>query len=119
MSRFASDRLQTIDLGDGEWVKIPVAIPFREVMEHRAAFSGLTDIAGSFAMMLMCLKEWNIKDENGEIPPITEENIMKLDIITINILTEYTTKLFVPDQDKKKSPESSSQLTEKASEILP
>lgn len=112
MSRFASDKLQTIDLGNDEWVKIPVAMAFREVMDYRKKYGNdMADHAAALGMVLMCLKEWNIKDEDGNVPEITEENILKLDIPTINLITTYTTPLFVDDTstNKKKLPESKPQ----------
>ena len=98
MSRFASSDLRTIDLGDGEWVKIPVALSFKDSMEFKAQ----SDDESAKKMILRCVREWNIKDENGLVPELNEENIMKLDIATITLISKELTKLVVNDQDKKK-----------------
>ena len=56
----------------------------------------------SKAMLLSCIREWNLKDETGQIPEVNEENILKLDIETITILSEEIVKLLKNDQSKKK-----------------
>jgi len=53
-------------------------------------------------MLVECIKEWNLKDENGVIPEINEENIMKLDILTIQTLSNAIVPLLTNDHDKKK-----------------
>ena len=77
MSKFASTKLQEIDLGDGEWVKIPMALSYAQVM---ALTSHTSELEMSKAMLLECIKEWNIKDEDGNIPELNETNIMSLQI---------------------------------------
>lgn len=98
MSRFASKELQTIDLGDGEWVKIPVSLSYRTVM----ALGGLNEVDSSKAMLVTCIKEWNLKDENGIVPEVNEESILSLDIPTITQITKAITALVENNQDKKK-----------------
>lgn len=98
MSRFASKELQTIDLGEGEWVKIPVALSYAAVVSINNG--NAEEIAKK--MLFHCIKEWNIKNEKGEVPPITEETILDLDIPTITLLSEAIGKIVTNDQDKKK-----------------
>ena len=62
MSRFASKELRTIDLGDGEWIKVPVALSYNTVLSINSDKSNESDIAK--AMLVACIKEWNLKDEN-------------------------------------------------------
>lgn len=53
-------------------------------------------------MLMECVKEWNLKDDNGVDVILNEENLLALDIPTINIITEEITKLITNDQNKKK-----------------
>lgn len=53
-------------------------------------------------MLTECIKEWNIKDEDGLIPELNEENILKLDVPTITLISGEITKLITNDQNKKK-----------------
>jgi len=76
-----------------EWIKIPEAISY----EHILASSKIDNIEEASKMMLVnAIKEWNLKDDNGNIPKVNEENILKLDITTVTFLTEEVTKLYIP-----------------------
>lgn len=99
MSRFASSELQEIDLGDGESVKIPVALSYEQVAKLTEC---PTEGGMSRAMLVECIKEWTIKDDAGNIPELTEANIVRLDIRTVQVITSEITKLLSNDQDKKK-----------------
>jgi len=99
MSRFASKELRTIDLGDGEWVKIPAALSYATVI----AINGQkdeTEVAKS--LLTQCIKEWNIKNDEEIVPELNEENILALDIETITIISTELTKMITNNQDKKK-----------------
>ena len=99
MSRFASKELQTIDLGDGEWVKIPTTLSYKQVISLTST-SDTGEI--SKRMLTECIKEWNLKDQEWNIPEVNEENILQLDVPTITILSNAISRLVSNDQDKKK-----------------
>lgn len=99
MSRFASTKLRQIDLGNDEWVKIPTGLSYSQVLSL-TSYSNEAEV--SKAMLLECIKEWNIKDEDGNIPELNADNIMKLDIITIQEISKEILPLLTNDQDKKK-----------------
>jgi len=99
MSRFASKKLKKIDLWDWEFVKIPTALSFNQVMNIN---KGWDEFETSKLMLIECIKEWNIKDENWKIPKVNEENILNLDIQTITKISWEITKLIQNQQDKKK-----------------
>ncbi len=99
MSRFVTKTLQTIDLGDDEWVKIPKALSYNDVIKLTSFES---DSEKSKALLSECIKEWNIKDEEGNIPELKLENIMRLDISTIDTISNELVKLLENNQDKKK-----------------
>lgn len=100
MSRFASKKLQEIDLWEWEFVKIPVALSYEQVMRFTR---GWDEVETSKEMLKECIKEWNLKDEDGNIPEINEKTILSLDIQTITTLSQEITKLLMnSNQDKKK-----------------
>lgn len=100
MSHFASTKLKEIDMGnDGEVVRIPSALSYAQVLELTA----ITDQSELSKMMLVkCIREWTIKDEDGNIPEVNEENILKLDVNAITIISNEIAKLMQNNQDKKK-----------------
>jgi len=100
MSRFASKELRTIDLGDGEWIKIPSALSYNTVLTINSEKSSESDVAK--AMLIACIKEWNLKDDEGNLVELSEENILNLNIQTITQITEEITPLFTNNQNKKK-----------------
>lgn len=100
MSRFASQELRTIDLGDGEWIKVRKSISFAEWQSLQSG-SG-SEEEKSLEMFLFCIREWNLKDEAGVVQELNRENILRLDLQTIDLLNKTLLPLFQNDQDKKK-----------------
>jgi len=85
-SRFVSDdELLTVDLGEGDWVKVPKRLPYG-LVEKMAGGSAMNDGARATAFMKSIIKEWNLTDNDGKGVAITEDSIRKLDIETINII---------------------------------
>lgn len=81
-----------------EWVKIAEALSFEDISK----ITGTTDeMEMSKIMLVTCIREWNIKDEEGKIPELNEENIMKLDTDTITILLWEISKVITTDNKKK------------------
>jgi len=99
MSRFASTKLRDIDLGDGDIIRIPVSLSYKQVL---ALTSHSTEAEISKAMLIECIREWNLKDDDGNDVPVTEENIMNLKIDVIQIVTNELLPLLDNKQDKKK-----------------
>ena len=69
--------LQTIDLGDETWVKIPTVLSFGFI----TAFSEVEGGDGKKIanMIVKVIKEWSAKSIDGSMLPITEENVLKMD----------------------------------------
>ena len=61
-----------------------------------------TEEEKTIEMFLLCMREWNLKNDEWEIVPLNEENLVKLDLQTIDILNKELLPLFQNDQDKKK-----------------
>lgn len=98
-SRFTSDDdLEQIDLGDGEWVKIPVSIPFG-TLEKIAELPG-SNAAKTVPTLLLVIRGWNIKDVAGAVPQVTTESIRKLDMATIKAITDRVAAKIAPDEKK-------------------
>lgn len=101
MSKFASSKLQKVDLGDNEWVEIPSEISFGQmqafldVKQNEDAVGNTIDLLASF------IKSWNLTDEEGQLMPVIKENISLLKFDVINTISEAIGHL-VPDYDKKK-----------------
>lgn len=104
MSRFVTQETQRLDLGGGDWVEIPKALSYAEVSKY-------TSIGSHYeigkAMLLGCIKAWNLKisDDSEEIAPITEENILKLDVKTTQIIDKALIALMEnneTEEDRKK-----------------
>ena len=91
MSRFISNELHTIDLGEGDFVKILKESSF-EIMEKMNE-SNKNELEIAKIMLINFVKEWNLKDNEGNEIPVTEENILKLNIPTINVIAEEITKI--------------------------
>lgn len=101
MTRFVDQtKLKQIDLGDGDWVKVPERIAYK--VTEQFAESKLEGTKRVAFMLRTLIKEWNLKDGEGNIPDITEENIYKLDIPTINLLAEQMLGLLGLDVEEKK-----------------
>jgi len=92
MSRFVDpNNLKTIDLGNGEWVKIPSQFSFDQI----GALSDIKSNVGAQigALLVSIVKEWNIKNDEGIVPPVTPENIKLLDVKTIKIISEAVVQM--------------------------
>lgn len=69
--------VQQLDLGDGDWVKIPSMLSFGFITEFSDAEGRDADkIAG---MIVQIIKEWSAKGADGNMLPITKENVLKMD----------------------------------------
>lgn len=82
-----------------EWVKIPVSLSYEQVTRMTA---GKTEEEASKDMLLFCIKEWNMKDEDGNVPEVTPENINRLDIRVVKMISDEILPLVQNNQDKKK-----------------
>jgi len=108
MSKFIDDDdLKKVDLGDSEWIKIPKRFSYKFVEELNFADSNLKPSEKSIVLLSKSIKEWNLKDSNGLIPNITEDNIKRLDMQTINLISEEITSMMMVE--KKDFPTSGKQ----------
>jgi hypothetical protein len=101
MSKFIDEKqLKQIDLGDGEWVKIPEKISYGTI----ADFGGVdgTDIEKTTKFLITFIKEWNLKDGDGNVPEVTEDNVKRLDVGTIRTIMEGIMPLITVEGKKFK-----------------
>ena len=100
-----SKKLHQVDLGDGEWVKIPSAYSYFDSMELLRAQAGKStdEQAGLNKMLTVIVKEWNMKDAEGKPAELNEENIAFLDYGTVNTILAELNKLLVPSKKKSAS----------------
>ena len=99
MSRFADEKkLKQIDLGDGEWVKIPEKLSYGTIAEIGEVDSSSAE--KTTKLLVAILKEWNLKDDDGEDVEINEKNIKMLDIQTITQISTVLGEILAPDKKK-------------------
>lgn len=91
MSKFVSNELITIDLGDEEWVKIPKEISFEDCQGFSDA--GIEGFEQSLNLLKKFIREWNLKDDSGNPVELTVDNIKKLKIEIINEIQSHLVKL--------------------------
>jgi len=87
MSDFTSNELRTIDLGNNKFVKIPVEISFGEAEKVSKSENVIE------TTLLEFIKEWNLKDENGVVAEISLENIKRLKIEDVNVISKELSNL--------------------------
>jgi len=98
-SKFVSDKLRQIDLGDGSFAKIPEELSFKDVQDI-----DMMNKNGSSQseIIKIVVREWNLSEDGGQILPITEENIGRLNLQTAKILSDAIAKMLATDDSKKK-----------------
>lgn len=86
MNRFVKvGELKQIDLGEGDWVKIPAKFSF----EFLTQFGDIKNNSEkSLKLVQNAIVEWNLKDENGNDMPPTPDNIKSLDVQTATAILE-------------------------------
>lgn len=104
MSKFVSDELQKVDLGDGEWIKIPKEIAFEDLQTFSKG--GTDNFEQTLTMLEMFIKEWNFKDDKKQPVELNKENIKRLKVQELTEIQQHIMKI-MPNMDKKKQePES-------------
>jgi len=98
MSDFVSNKLKQIDLGNEKWIKIPEEISFGQVQNFTSGEKDESTMA--LKAMVTFIKEWNLKD-GDDIAELNEENIKRLKIEDVNIISEAITGM-IQTVDKKK-----------------
>lgn len=92
-----ADQLKQIDLGDGDWAKIPERFSYGLVQKLTKLIGNPDDEKTEHddtEVVLLVIKEWNLKQEGSEtVEPITLDNIRLLDIVVVKKILEVVTKL--------------------------
>ena len=76
MSKFVSNQVKKIELGDGEWVKVFTRLSVSKTQIFQKS-QETNDLAG---MVISCIEEWNLKDEEGKEAKLEKEMVEQLDI---------------------------------------
>lgn len=84
MWSFITNKLEQVNLEWWEWVKIPEKLSFQEVSDLQKL--EWNEYEKTKLMLMKCIKEWNLKDDEWNIPEINQENIWKLDVIAANYI---------------------------------
>ena len=113
MSDFTSNELRTIDLGNNKFVKIPVEISFGEAEKVSKSENVIE------TTLLEFIKEWNLKDENGVVAEISLENIKRLKIEDVNVISKELSNLIeVKKKDESEERKQQERLKEKVKIVL-
>lgn len=100
MTRFVDPTdLRKVDLGNGDWIKVPSRISYGELTEVGDLKSG--DAGKITALLSKVIKEWNLTDADGKGVGISVESIKRLDIGTVKQIAEAITPMF--EMEKKVS----------------
>ena len=99
MSRFVTDELKQVNLWGWEWIKIPVALSFEDTLKMTAWDKDEMSLAKQ--MLTFCIREWNLKDKEWNVPEVNEKNILKLDTETVTILSTEITSMMDKKNKKK------------------
>jgi len=103
MYRFVDDNeLQRVNMGDGDWIEIPAKLSYGFVSQ----FGDMKKEGGTLAMekvmgfLVKLVKNWSFKatKDGDEIAPINEENIKRLDIVTLNAMVAAITPLMTVEK---------------------
>lgn len=99
MYRFVDDNeLQTVDMGDGDWIKIPTRLSYGFVSQFGDMKTGENDMGKIMGFLVKLVKEWNFQLSDGTVAPITQETLSKLEIGTINKMVESITPLMTVEK---------------------
>jgi len=98
MSKFISEELKQVDCGDGEWVKIPTELSIEDV---HLFLDKNTNENSAVRLLKSFIREWNFKDNNGQLAELSELNIKKLKLHVINLIKDEIYKLINVDDKKK------------------
>lgn len=110
MSRFISDKLIQIDLGNGDFIKVKEALSYEKYAEIYKDFNSESQesiLQTIPALLKAVLIEWSFTDENFVIVPCTAENIAKLETRTVLEIYPLIVSLYQPK--KKDSNQSDAQ----------
>jgi len=99
MSNFISEELVKVKLDNDEWVKMIKELSVNDL--NFLADTSSSSIERAINAILRFSKEWNLKNNKGEIVELTKENIEKLNSSAFKILQEYIASI-VPNIGKKK-----------------
>lgn len=99
-SRFVDpNELRQIDIGDGDWVKVPVRFSYGFIEQFQEAQGSDTEKAAQFLEQM--IKKWNLKLPSGEVAPIDVDHIRTLEVATFMLIMENVTKgLDIPKEEK-------------------
>ncbi len=85
------DEVERIDFEDGEWVKIKRTLSYDDV-EKVGTKLAAGDQASFVPVLAVAIKEWSFKDRDGNVAPVNEEYIRRLDPQVAGRLVEEVLK---------------------------
>lgn len=104
---FVDDELERIELDDTFYIEIPKQLSAGDVLGIMEEYNPEDTTKSGIALIVKVAKKWNLTEKDGVEAAITKENLLRLPIETLQLLTEKIThKMSI---DKKKSEKQSKQ----------
>lgn len=98
-SKFITDKLTELILGDGSVIKVRAVLSFQEYQSFlNASDYGKNPLDGAPALLKVSLKEWDFKDGEGVAVPCNEENIDKLSGEAVIEILNLLLPLYTPEK---------------------
>jgi hypothetical protein len=98
-NRFVSNKTKRVELSDGDWIEVKESLSWEEFTPLQKRFAD-KDPSAIFDLFDLVVKDWSFVDEKTSIVPLTPENVRKLEILTLNEISEVLIGMYLP---KKKS----------------
>lgn len=116
MSRFVDNRLEKLELPNGDWIKVKSQLSFAEIQNIQINnVENTNDISIGMSMVMALIQDWNFKDDDGKLVECNNENILKLDLASVNEIIEACQPTLdkINDGMSKKKSKTGSQVSTK------
>lgn len=101
MSRFASNKVEKIDLGNDEWVEVKTQLSFEEMVPIVSQLDQSSDLANvkmAMPLLELAITGWNLEDETGEPVEFNTVKVKELDMDTVMHLVGKCTELYFSEK---------------------
>ena len=117
MGYFKNELKQVTLTNKDYWVKIALGLTYGEFKQLASVNSEgeINQLASADLFLEMGIKEWNLDDEEGNVLPINEETINRLDPADAMLLIEQMGGIVENEEQKKSSSKEPSQSLAEAS----
>lgn len=116
-SRFVTDvDVATVDLGDGDWVKIKKRVPFEYMKQFNEQLINGNNFERTAEMLSFLIIEWNLLLPDGTVAPINFDTLKMLEMESAGLILEALPKI---EQVPKAEPSQSTEQSSGGDQTLP